>query len=318
MRIVWALLALLASTVGAFAVDYPCSLVRIIVPYAPGASTDGIGRLVGDRLQQALGKTVIVENRPGATGNIGTVAVVNAKPDGCTLLVNAAVIATFPDSFRKLAYDPFKDLVPVGGLGETPTLLVTRGTNDIKDAGALIRSSKEKPEGLTFSTSGYGLIQHLTVEELARRTGAKFLFVPYKGAAESMSDLMTGRVDFASLSVGSVAPLLEDRKLKALGVFSGRRSALVPEVPTLIEQGLPGLDAIVYFLLFAPAATPKETVALLGAELQRIVGDPALRERFYTIGFEPAPNPSEKMTAIMHETRDVWAPVIKRLGIALD
>jgi tripartite-type tricarboxylate transporter receptor subunit TctC len=318
MRMLSALVALLVSTVGAFAADYPCAVVRIVEPYPPGGSTDVIGRLVAERLQPALKTRVVIENRPGATGNIGTVAVINAKPDGCTLLVNAAVIATFPDSFRKLAYDPFRDLVPVGGLGETPTLVVTRATNSVKDAGALIRSSKEQPEGLTFSTPGYGLIQHLTVEELGQRTGAKFLFVPYKGAVESMADLITGRVDFASLSAGSVTSLLEDGKLKALGVFSSRRSAVVPEVPTLLEQGLPALDTIVYFLLFAPAATPKEIVSMLSAELQKIVGDPTLKERFYKIGFEPAPNPSEKVTEIMHRTREVWAPVIKRLGIKLD
>src|SRR5215207_5611497 len=219
----------------ACAADLDCAQVKLIVPYPAGGATDVAARLVGERLEAALKKSVIIETRPGATGNIGTVAVINSKPDGCTLLVNAAVIATFPYSFNKLNYDPINDLVP---------------------------------DGVNFSTAGYGLLQHLAVEEIAQRTGAKFTQIVYKGGGQATTDLITARVDFGSFAAGTVNPFLNDGKLKALAVVQDQRSALVPKVATTAEQGLPGLDAGVHFMLFAPAGTPKEIVATLNGELR--------------------------------------------------
>jgi tripartite-type tricarboxylate transporter receptor subunit TctC len=301
-----------------FAAELNCSPVKLVVPYPAGASTDVVARLVAERLGPALRQSVVVENRPGATGNVGTIGVLNAKPDGCTLLVNAVVIATFPDTFKNLQYDPMKDLVPIAGLGETPTLLVTATSNPSKTVRELIDASKGSPKGLSFSTAGYGLIQHLAVEELAQRTGANFLFVPYRGGSEAMADLLTGRVDFASLSVSTVTNQLASGHLKALAVLDDKRSSLAPHAPTLQEQGLPGLNTVIYFLLFAPARTPGDVVSLLETEVNKIVSDPGLRSQFHKIGFEPAPNTSRRMTEIMQQTRDAWAPVIKRLNIKLE
>ena len=305
----------LAST--AFA-QIQCQQIRLIVPYPPGGATDVAARLVGQRLEPALKKSVIIENRAGATGNIGTIAVVGAPADGCTLLINAAVIATFPASFAKLGYDPIKDLVPIGGIGVTPTLLVTASANPANDLKSLVAWGKSKPDGLTFSTAGYGLLQHLAVEEMGQRLKTKVVHVAYKGGAQATTDLITGRVDFGSFAAGSMLPLLNDGKLKGVAVIQPKRSGLVPNVPTTVEQGLPGLDAGVQFLLFAPAATPKDVVATLSAELRKIVGDPALAERFAKIGFDPTPTTSEDMIQVMRKTADDWAPLIKRLNIKLD
>jgi tripartite-type tricarboxylate transporter receptor subunit TctC len=316
MRWIFGLLASLIAT-GAMA-QIQCGQIKLVVPYPPGGATDVAARLVAERLEPALKKSVVIENRAGATGNIGTTAVATAPPDGCTLLVNAAVIATFPASFSRLPYDPIRDLVPVGGIGITPTVLVTASANPPKDLKSLVEWSKSKPDGLNYATAGYGLLQHLAVEEMAQRLKAKFVHVVYKGGAQATADLVTARVDFGSFAAGSMLPLIKEGKLKAIAVVQDKRTDLLPSVPTTAEQGLAGLDAGVHFLVFAPAATPKPVVAALSAELRKVVGDPALKPRFAGIGFDPTPTSSEEMIEVMRKTSADWTPVIKRLKIRLD
>jgi tripartite-type tricarboxylate transporter receptor subunit TctC len=318
MRLPGLLLATGLGVTPAVAADYDCPRVTVIVPYPAGGAADVAGRLVAERLEPLLKKSVVIENRAGATGNIGTAAVVNARPDGCTLLVNAAVIATFPASFSKLGYDPVKDLAPIGGIGVTPTLLVAAKSVPADNLKGLVELSKQKPDGLSFSTAGYGLLQHLAVEEMAQRAGARFVHVVYKGGAQASTDLLTARVEFGSFAAGSVIQFVKAGQLKPLGVIQETRSALVPDVPTTAEQGLPGLDAGVHFMLYAPAATPAEVVGLLSTELDKVIGDPALKERFAAIGFDPTVISAQQAAAIMRKTGEAWAPVIKRLNIKLD
>jgi tripartite-type tricarboxylate transporter receptor subunit TctC len=303
---------------GAAAAELNCAQVRLITPYPAGGATDVASRLIAERLEPALKKPVIVENRAGATGNIGTVAVVTSPADGCTILNNASVIATFPTSFAKLGYDPINDLIPVGGIGITPTLLVTASANPVNDLKGLIEWSKTKPDGLNFSTAGYGLQQHLAVEEIGARTGGKFTHVAYRGGAQAVTDLISGRVDLGSFAAGSVLPLVREGKLKALAVVSEKRSELVPDVPTTTEQGMPGLNAGVHFMIYVPAKTPKDIVELLSSELRKIVGDPALKQRFINIGYDPTPSTSADMVAVMKKTGEDWSPLVKRLNIKLD
>jgi tripartite-type tricarboxylate transporter receptor subunit TctC len=317
----WATIAVLTvvlNAVSAQAAELNCAQVRLITPYPPGGAADVSSRLIAERLEPALKKPVIVENRAGATGNIGTVAVATAPADGCTLLNNAAVIATFTASFAKPGYDPINDLIPVGGIGITPTLLVTASSNPVNDLNGLIAASKSKPDGLNFSTAGYGLLQHLAVEEIASRSGGKFTHVAYKGGAQAVTDLIAGRVELGSFAAGSVLPLVKEGKLKALAVVSEKRSELVPDVPTTSEQGVPGLNAGVHFMLYVPAKTPKDIVELLSSELRKIVGDPALKQRFINIGYDPTPTSSAEMVAVMKKTGEDWSPLIKRLNIKLD
>ena len=313
-----AALGLLLAASAASAQDLPCSPLRLVVPYPAGGATDVAARLIAERLEPALKKTVVIENRAGATGNIGTVVVVQSAPDGCTLLVNAASIATFTVSFSRPGYDAMKDLVPVGGIGLTPTMLVTATANPPNDLKALIEWGKSKPDGLTLSSAGYGLIQHLAAEEIGRRSGVKLTHILYRGGAPAMTDLVTGRVDLGSFAAGTMLPLIKERQLKAVAVIAPKRSALIPDVPTTDEQGLIGINSNVQFMVLAPAATPKLVIDHLSAELRKVVGDPALKERFAAIGFEPTPSSSEEMAAIMRKTAEDWIPVIRRLNVKLD
>jgi len=197
-------------------------------------------------------------------------------------------------------------------------LLVASKSVPADDLKGLVTLSKERPDGLSFSTAGYGLLQHLAVEELAQRAGAKFVHVVYKGGAQASTDLIAARVDFGSFAAGSVIQFVKAGELKPLGVVQETRSALVPDVPTTAEQGLPGLDAGVHFMLYAPAAAPKDIVTVLNAELNKLVADPALKERFANIGYDPTAITPEQAAAIMRRTGEAWAPVIKRLNIKLD
>ena len=318
MRMLMAALALIAGAGGAGAADYTCSQLRLVVPYPAGGATDVATRVVAERLDAALKRPVVVENRGGATGNIGTAVVIASPPDGCTLLINATVIATFPHSFAKLNYDPIKDLAPVGGLGITPTLIVAAPSIPANDIKSLVAWSKTKSDGLNFSTAGYGLQQHLAVEELAKRTGAKFTHVAYKGGGTAMTDLMTARLDFGGFLGGTTKPLIRDCQLKALAIVQDKRSDLVPDVPTTAEQGFAGINAGVHFMFFAPAGTPKDTIAMLSAEIRKVIDDATVKERFANIGFDPTALGPGDVAALMKKAGEDWAPVIKRLNIKLD
>ena len=319
MRIVIAVLALGAAMSNATAQELPCSQVRLIVPYPAGGATDVASRVLAERLDPLLKKPVVVENRGGATGNIGTVAVVNAPPDGCTLLVNATVIATFLHSFSKLAYDPFKDLAPVGGVGVTPVLVVAAPSVPANDMKGLIELAKAKPDGLNYSTAGYGLQQHLSIEEIAQRAGIKATHVAYRGGGTAMTDLIAARLDFGAFLAGTVKGLVADGKLKALAVVAEKRTPLMPDVATTTEQGFPGMDsAATHFMLYAPPATPKPVIAQLGAALHRVVSEPSLKQRFAEIGFDATPMSADEVSAAMKQLETRMAPVIQRLNIKLD
>lgn len=319
MRILTTAVALALTMGTAAAQELPCSQVRLIVPYPAGGATDVATRVVAERLDAAMKKPFIVENRGGAAGNIGTMQAIKSTPDGCTLLVNATVIATFPTSFSKLPYDPFKDLVPVGGIGVTPSLIVAAASVPAKDIKGLVEWSKSKPGGLNYSTAGYGLQQHLATEEIAQRTGAKFTHVAYKGGGTAMTDLIAARLDFGTFLAGTTKPLIADGKLRGIAIVSDKRSPLVPEIPTTAEQGLPGMNSHgVHFNLFAPPGTPAPVVAQLGGALHKVISDPTLKQRFVAIGFDATPLTGAEVAAIMKRTADDLSPVIKRLGIKLD
>jgi tripartite-type tricarboxylate transporter receptor subunit TctC len=319
MRLTFLSAALCALALApAQAQDLDCDQIRLIVPYGGGGATDVASRVVADRLQPVIGKTVIVENKPGATGNIGTRYVIGEKPDGCTLLVNATVIATFLTSFKNLGYDPYDDLVPIGGLARTPNVIVSAPEVPANNLTELVALAKKTDGGISYGTSGFGLQQHLVAEAIAQQSDSEFVLVPYKAASEIITDVLSSRLQFASLLIGTTKGMVQQGKLKALAVAQDERSRLLPDVPTTTEQGFPGLNGAVHFLIFAPAGTPAPVVARLEGALKQVIGDPAVTEHFLTIGFETTPMTSKEVTAEMHRTADTFAPVIKSLGISLN
>ena len=310
--------AILLFSVQARADDLPCAQIKFIAPFGAGGSADVATRFAAERMEAILKKPTVIENRPGATGNIGTVAVANAEPDGCTLLVNGTVISTFPTSFAKLGYDPFKSIVPVGSIGTTPNVLVAGPELPANDIKSLVKLAGERPGGINYGTSGYGLQQHLVVEVLAKKTAAKFVQISYKSAPAIVTDLIGNRIEFGSLLIGTTKALIEDKQLKALAVVQDERSTLLPDVPSTAEQGYPGIIGATHFVVFAPGATPKPTIAILETTLHEIVSDPKVKERFATIGFEAKAMTSQEVTAEMRRVADAFIPIIKELDLKLE
>lgn len=314
IRILTAFAALVAAGT-ATAAELDCSQVRIIVPYSAGGATDVVTRLAADGLSRRLDMNVIVEPRPGAGGNLGTREVANAEPDGCTLLVNGNQMATMTVSYANLGYDPFEDLVAIGNVGLSPTFIVSSvpELNSLED---LIEMAKKEPVG--YGTPGLGLLQHLAMEEIAHRTGAKLNHIPYSGGSQALADLTTGRLQVGSFAAGSALPPVRDGRLKLLAAAQEKRSSFAPDVPSAAEQGVENLNAGIYFMLFAPGGTPDETVSFISEALAEVVADPALAERYQEIGFEPIVTTPEESAAIMKRTAEQWNPVIERLGIKFD
>ncbi len=306
--------AVCLASVPALAAAPPCSQIRIIVPFSAGGASDITARVVADPLAKALDKVVVVENRVGATGNIGTAMVARSAADGCTLVVNVSAILTYQWIFSDLGYDPEKDLVAVGGVGESPTTIVTSTSNPANNLKDLIAKSKQSPAGLTYATAGLGLMPHLAVERLARIGSAKFVPVFYKGAPDFMVDVMTNRVSFASTSAANVMPLVRAGKLKALAVMQNKRSSLAPDVPSSAEQGI-AINSSSYFMLFARGGTPKATVDTLSSEVKKIVSEPAVSARLRAAGFDPAPAGAEEAATIVRTLGQDWEPLVKSLHL---
>ena len=293
----------------------PCAQLKIIVPFSPGGATDVAARVIVDPLGSAFNKTVVIENRAGATGNIGTAIVAKSAPDGCTFVMNTAAILTYQWAFASLGYDANKDLAPVGGIGRSPSLILTGADSSATDLASLVRLSKSNPDGLTYATAGLGLMPHLAVEELARTTGAKFVAVFYKGAPDFMGDLMTGRIAFGSTAAANSMALVREGKLKALAVMQATRSPLAANIPTAAEQGMSRLDASSSFMLFTRVGTPQATIALLSRELKRIISSPELRPKLNAVGFDPTPLDAEESARLMKDVADGWEATIKSLNL---
>lgn len=318
MRIATLLLMAWLGTTSAIAADFNCQKVKLVVPFAAGGSADVAARVVADRLGPILGTTFYIENKGGAAGNTGSQYVAESVPDGCTLLINGTVIATFADSYPALRYDPFKDLTPVGGVGTTPSIVLVHPSLPASDIKSLVELSKSRPNGVTFANAGYGLQQHLATEEIGQRSGAHFVVVPYKGGRPAMADMLAGRVDFGTFLGATTKVYVEQGQLKALAVLQDKRSKILPDVPSSAEQGFPGLLGGVHFLLFAPAKTPKDTVAKISVALHKVVSEPALQEFFLKAGLEATPMTPDEVSEVLISTRKAYQPIIKKLDIKLN
>jgi tripartite-type tricarboxylate transporter receptor subunit TctC len=315
-RLAASLAALLLSLGGATAQTYPDKPIRILVGFAAGGPADISARLIADRFAEAWGQPVVVENVTGAAGNLATDRVAKAAPDGYTLLLAAsATIVTNPSLYQKLPFDPVKDLAPVTQICFTPNILAVPTDVPAKSVTELVAFVRAHPGALTYGSAGVGTSQHLAGELFKTMAGIDIQHVPYRGIAAVMPDLLGGRLTMAFGNISAILPLVREGKLRALAVSSPRRSASVPDLPTMIEAGFAGFDSTAWFALMTPAGTPQPIIEKLRHETVRILALPEVRKRFDALGMEPVGNtPAEFAAEIARETPQ-WAKVIRDAGI---
>jgi tripartite-type tricarboxylate transporter receptor subunit TctC len=304
--------AIAATATLSAAQDYPAKPIRIIVPLTPGSGADIAGRIVARHLGEAWKQPVVVENRPGAGGQIGTQAVVKADPDGYTLLVQSASHAANPAIYKTLSYDPLKDLVDVAILGITPYVMVTAKGGEYPTVKSLIDAARAKPGAIPFASAGVGSSTHLAAEYFAQVAGVKMLHIPYKGSPEAIQDAMTGRSSFYMAPINTVVGQMKDGKLAALGVSTLRRADVMPEVPTLAEQGIKDFDISLWFGVWAPAGTPPAIVQKLNAQIGAILQGAEVREQFAKLGITPAPMKPEEFARFVREQIDTYRKIVKQ------
>ncbi|HEY3076189.1 MAG TPA: tripartite tricarboxylate transporter substrate binding protein [Burkholderiales bacterium] len=291
-----------------------------MVPYAAGGPVDLSARVIAPKLQQALGQPVVVENKPGAGGNIGADFVAKSAPDGYTLVVGAiATHAINPALYAKLAYDPVRDFRHVALLVQVPNVLVVNNDVPARSVAELIRLAKAKPGSLDFASGSTGSTGHLAGELFKQLTGTYMVHIPYKGSAPAVADLLAGRVHLMFDNLASALPNIQAGKLRALAVTTVRRSSFLPELPTLDESGLKGFDMTTWWGLMAPAKTPQPVVDRLAAEAARALAAPDLAERWRAMGSEPPSvrTPGE-FTAFVERERKLYAELVKRSGATAD
>jgi len=303
--------AIVASAFVNAAEPYPAKVIRVIVPYSPGGTGDNIGRAVGAKLGELLGQQVIIDNRPGAGGNIGAEAAVRAAPDGYTVVMAATSLASNPALQRKMPFDPLKDLVPVSGCCEVPMIVVVHPSLPVKNIKEFVAYAKAYPGKLTYASSGIGTSSHLAAELFRVQTGVDMLHAPYKTDALAMPDLLSGEVQVMFMFQTTALPQVRAGKLRALAVSTAQRSPLAPELPTVAEAGVPGYEFSGWFGIFAPAATPTEIVNKLAAASVKAVQSPDLRERLSQQGFIPVASGPEQFAAFFRREVAKWARVIK-------
>ena len=287
MKRTTAAIVLLFCLATAFAQDYPNRSVRIIVPLTPGSGADIVGRLLTKRMSETMGQTFLVENRAGAGGQIGTQAVAKAAPDGYTLLVQSSSHAVNPALYKSLPYDPIKDFADVAILGATPYAMVTAANGPYASLAQLIEAARKEPGKVPFASAGIGTSTHLVAEYFAQLAKVQLLHIPYKGSAEAIQDVLAGRSAMYMAPVNAAIGYIKDGRLRALGVGTEKRVAILPEIATIAEQGVPGYAVNLWFGMWAPAGTPAAIVNRLNAEVQKAFDAPDIREQYVKLGVEP-------------------------------
>ena len=296
---------------------YPTKVVRLIVPYAAGGTGDIIGRLVGGKLAEILGQPVVIENRPGAGGNIGAEATARAAPDGYTVVIAATSLASNPSLQKKMPFDPLKDLAAVGGCCEVATVLVVHPSLPVKSVKELIALAKANPAKLSFASSGFGTTSHLAAELFKVMARVDMVHVPYKADSVALPDVLAGRVPLMFMLQTTAMPQVKAGKLRPLAVSTAARSPLVPDLPAVAEAGLPGYEISAWFGLFVPARTPREIIEKLGAASVKSVQSPDMKERLLEQGFVPTGTTPDQFAAFFRGEVQKWARVVKDGGIAL-
>lgn len=303
----------------ALAQAYPQRPVRVIVPYVVGGSLDITARMFAQSLSEELGQPFIVENRPGANGNLGTEQVVRAAPDGYTLAMLAAGTMTInPALYRNMPFDPEKDLAPISQVATGPMVLTVNTALPFRSLAELIAHARANPGKLNFGSGGNGSLAHLSTEMLRLRTGVDIVHVPYKGTALATNDLMAGHIQAMFDTLATAVPLIREGKMRALAVTSARRSTVFPDLPTVAEVGVHDYAAETWAGLVAPAGTPAPLVSRLQAAVTKIAADPKTKARLAVVGSEAVGGTSEQFASLVRIERARWAEVVKVSGARLD
>jgi tripartite-type tricarboxylate transporter receptor subunit TctC len=317
-KIFWcSLLFLLPAAAGAQ--DWPWKPVRIVVPFSPGGIADTSARTLADRLGARLGQPVVIENKVGAAGNIGSEMVAKSAPDGYTLLLGYdGTIVVNPHVYAKTGFDVLRDFAPVTKIGDAGVIVVAHPSLPVKDLRELIALGKSKPGTLSYGSAGTGSSAHLACEMLSQRTGAGLVHVPYKGGGQALADAVGGQIPLVCTAVAGAQQFMKSGRLKGLGLSSAKRAAGAPDVPTFIESGLPGFVVDSWVGILAPAKTPKAIVDRLQREIAAVLKEPEVRERLGVLGIDPVGNKPEEFAAQIRADLERWGPVVKQANIRIE
>ncbi len=310
---------LFAASTAAFAQPWPAKTIKIIVPYPPGGTSDILARALGPKLTEAWGQPVIIENKPGATGNVGADFVAKSPPDGYTvLLADIGSLAIGPSVFTTLPFDPEKDFAPVVMVAYSPHLLVVHPSVPAKDAKELVALAKAKPDSLNFAVSGIGGANHLAGIDFAQRAGLKWTYIPYKGGSQALTDMVGGQAQVMFNGMLATYPFVKDGKLKVLAISSAKRFSSAPEIATVAEQGMSGFETGSWQGIVAPAGTPPEIVNKMHAQVMAILATPEMKERLDKAGAEVRAMTPAQFGGFIRTEKSRWAKVVKESGQKFD
>ena len=310
---------LLSAVTGVVAADYPVKPIRLVIGFPPGGFVDLTSRLVSAPLGQALGQQVVVENRGGAGGIVGTEVAARAAPDGYTLTVGSAGTHAVNQSlYRKLPYNVLRDFQPVARLADAPSILAVHPSLPARSVKELVALARQRPGQILYASAGSGTSTHLAAALFEHLARVKLVHVPYKGGGPAIVDVVAGQVPVTFGTAASVSPHTKSGRLRGLAVTGGQRSATLPDLPTIAEGGVPGYEMLNWLGLFAPAGTPRAVMERLNADVLRVVRSPELRERLNAAGAEPSPLASEEFTAFVKQEIEKWGKVVAATGMTAD
>ena len=299
--------------------SWPKQNIRIVVSFTPGGAPDILARVLAESWQQSLGVPVLVENRPGYGGNIGAEIVAKSEPDGYTLLIGTVGIHAINGAlYEKMSFDPIKDFTPISFLASTPNVLVVNKKLGVNNLHELIDLAKLKPNQLTFGSSGVGTSLHMSGELFKEMAGIQIRHIPYKGRAQSLPDLVSGRISMLFDNLSSSLPLIKAGEVQALGVTTLKRSPAAPDIPTFAEQGLSGFEAVSWFSLMAPANLPSSIQKQLNQLTYRALNDPEVKKRLLAGGLDPAPSSAKDLSKLIAQESAKWSRVVQQSGAKLE
>jgi tripartite-type tricarboxylate transporter receptor subunit TctC len=294
---------------------WPSRFVKLVVPFTPGGGIDGIGRIVGARLSEMWGQQVVIENKPGAGGNIASEFVARSAPDGYTMYISAAGLAVNRYLFASINYDPLADFAPVTLICLFPNILVVPSSSQLRSVSDLLAQARKNPGKITFASPGHGSSPHMSGELFKYMAKVDLTHVPYRGASPAYTDVIAGRVDCTFAVMASGLPLVQSGQLRALGVTTGTRVTAAPKVPTIAEAGVPGYDMSSWFAFFVPAKTPPEIIRKMHADTVAALAEPQIRAKLDTLGVIVVGSTPEQLGAHLKAEMEKWAPVIKAANI---